>query len=121
MPVIGIIRAVACAGLLVMVFTIGYAWQNGDFVANGAAILDLPWGLVSLLDAYTGMVLIGCWILFRESRLSVGAIWVLSILIIGNLASCLYILIATLRTRGDLQRFWLGARADEWRASAAGG
>lgn len=117
MPVIRIIRTVALAGLVAMVLAMTYAWRNGDFVANATAIIGLPWGVVSLLDAYIGFALVGGWIVFRESQAVVGALWLASILVVGNLATCIYVLIASFRAQGDLRRFWLGARAEALRTS----
>jgi hypothetical protein len=109
------IRGVALGSLLAMGLALAYAWRHGDFLSEAGAIVDLPWGIVTLLDAYIGFILIGCWIVFREASLRVGALWVGSILVLGNLVSCIYVLLASLQAEGDLRRFWLGFRADPTR------
>jgi hypothetical protein len=75
-----------------------------------------------MIDLYTGFFLIGAWIVYRERSPLVALAWVVLILTLGNLISCLYAVIAVLRAKGDGRTFWLGHRAvravDETAASA---
>jgi hypothetical protein len=91
--------AVICYGLLV-----------GDLWGEAQILLAYPWFHVSMIDLYTGFLLFGGWIVFRERSLMIAAIWIVLLLTLGNLASCAYALIAALRARGDWRAFWLGSR-----------
>lgn len=100
--VIAGLGALAMAGILIYGFTVG------DFGGEGAVLLSMPWGIVSLVDVYVGFVLFCGWIAYREKSFVRAAGWIIMVMILGNLTASLYALIALLRSRGDWNRFWLG-------------
>ena len=104
-------KLTAALGLLAMTAILIYAFSSGDFAAEGRELLSMPWGIVSLVDLYTGFALFAGWILYREASRGVGLLWVVLLLVTGFWAGSLYALIALLRCGGDWHRFWLGARA----------
>ncbi len=106
-----IARWVAIAGVIAMSAAIGYALLTGDFAREGAALTAMPWGIVSLVDLYTGFALFALWVLYREAARPVAWIWVVLILVLGNLATAAYVLWAFQRSGADARRFFLGARA----------
>jgi hypothetical protein len=67
-------KLIAILGILAMTAALVYGFTIGDFGADGALILANPWGIVSLVDLYTGFVLFSMWIYFRESNLIVAII-----------------------------------------------
>ena len=64
-----IAKMIALAGLLAMTGILIYGFTIGDFAAEGAKLLSMPWGIVSLVDLYVGFALFSCWIVFREKAL----------------------------------------------------
>lgn len=105
-------KALALLGFLVMLVTIAYGFVAGDFVAEGSILLSLAWGKVSLIDVYVGFLVFSGWIIYREKSVIRSIIWVVLTLILGNLTSCLYVLLALQESRGDWERFWFGWRAE---------
>ena len=99
------------AATMVMALALIWGVTKGDLWTEGGAILDMPWGLVSLVEIYVGMALFGCWVFWRETSLLRSAAWMVAVALIGNLVSCVYVLLALRAARGDVMRFWLGARA----------
>ena len=99
------------AATVVMALALIWGVTKGDLWTEGGAILDMPWGLVSLVEIYVGMALFGCWVFWRETSLLRSAAWMVAVALIGNLVSCVYVLLALRAARGDVMRFWLGARA----------
>lgn len=99
------------AATVVMALALIWGVTKGDLWTEGGAILDMPWGLVSLVEIYVGMALFGCWVFWRETSLLRSATWMVAVALIGNLVSCVYVLLALRAARGDVMRFWLGARA----------
>ena len=95
-------------GFMTMATAIAYGLLAGDFWSEAPLLLSHPWFHVSMIDLYTGFFLFGGWIAFRERSRLVAAIWIVLLLTLGNLASCLYAVIAAVRARGDWQTFWLG-------------
>ena len=57
-----IAKFIALAGLLAMTGILIYGFTVGNFSAEGAKLLALPWGIVSLVDLYVGFTLFSCWI-----------------------------------------------------------
>lgn len=45
---------------------IGWTFISGDFAADGAKLMALPWGIVSLVDLYVGFMLFSVWIVYLE-------------------------------------------------------
>ena len=106
-----IIKWIALLGLLAMTGIIIYAFVVGDFSAEGARLLAMPWGIVSLVDLYVGFTLFSCWIIYREKRWLPSIIWVILMMILGFWTGALYTLVALQTSQGDWRRFWHGRRA----------
>lgn len=106
------VTALALIGFLIMLFSISTAFIVGDFSTEGSIILSLAWGKVSLIDVYIGFIIFCGWIIYRERSPWLSVIWVILMMIFGNMTACLYILIALRQSRGDWPRFWLGQRTE---------
>ena len=106
-----IAKIVAGLGLLAMTIVLVYGFSVGDFSADGSKILANPWGIVSLVDLYTGFILFSGWILYREESLPAAGIWVLLMMVLGFFTASLYILITLYKSKGDWQVFWMGKNA----------
>lgn len=79
-------RTIGLCVTAVMLVTLGYGLTAGDLSGEGAQILDLAWGRVSLVDIYTGVSVLGCWIIWRERSLSKAFPWLALLVIGGNFA-----------------------------------
>jgi len=94
--------------LLTMTAALTWGFSVGDFWEEGAQLMRLPWGVISVIDVYTGAALFSGWIAFRERSRAAVAGWVLSIIVLGNLATSAYALLALATSRGDMVHFWMG-------------
>ncbi|MGI9334298.1 MAG: DUF1475 family protein [Gammaproteobacteria bacterium] len=83
----------------------------GDLMAEGRALLRMPWGLVSLVEIYVGVALFGCWVYWREASAVRAGAWMVAVILAGNIVSCVYVVLALRTARGEAIRFWLGAHA----------
>ena len=101
-------KVLGYVGFFIMSSFIFYAIAYGEFFAEGSVLTNMPWGIVSLVDIYLGLILFSSWVYWREQSLRSGSIWVLCILVLGNLISCLYILKAAYDADGNMNAFWLG-------------
>jgi len=104
------VTALALIGFIIMLVSITTAFIVGDFFQEGSALLSLAWGKVSLIDVYIGFIIFCGWIIYREQSVGRSLIWVIFMMIFGNMTACLYVLIALRQSRGDWSRFWLGDR-----------
>jgi hypothetical protein len=107
-----IAKVIALAGLLAMTGVLLYGFSVGDFSSEGARLLSMPWGIVSLVDLYVGFALFSCWIAFREKAWLPSIIWIVLMMVLGFWAGALYTFIALQTSGGDWKRFWYGKRSD---------
>lgn len=105
-----IAKIIALAGLLAMTVVLIYGFTVGNFSAEGAKLLAMPWGIVSLVDLYVGFSLFSCWIVFREKAWLPSVIWVILMMVLGFWTGALYTFIALQTSDGDWKRFWYGKR-----------
>lgn len=108
-----IAKFVAALGLVSMASILIYGFVAGDFGQEGQVLLSMPWGIVSLVDVYVGFVLFSGWIVYRENSAVRSTIWIILVMVLGNLTASLYVLIALLTSRGDWGRFWMGNRLSD--------
>jgi hypothetical protein len=106
-----IATSVALIGLVAMTAVLMYGFSAGNFSVEGARLMAMPWGIVSLMDLYVGFALFSCWIVFRENSWLPSIVWVVLMMVLGFWAGALYTLIALRTSDGDWNRFWYGKRA----------
>jgi hypothetical protein len=105
-----IAKVIALIGLLAMTGILIYGFTVGDFSTEGARLLAMPWGIVSLVDLYVGFALFSCWIVFREKALLPSILWVILMMVLGFWTGALYTFVALQTCGGDWKRFWYGKR-----------
>ncbi len=103
-------KLISLAGLLAMTGILVYGFTVGDFFVEGAKLLSMPWGIVSLVDLYVGFTLFSCWIVYREKALLPSVIWVILMMVLGFWAGALYTFLALQKSGGDWNKFWHGKR-----------
>jgi len=108
-----IAKTLAVLGVLAMTAVLIYGFTAGNFSVDGGKIIQNPWGIVSLVDLYTGFFLFSGWIIFREGVSLRSLIWVVLMMVLGFFTASLYALIALYQSEGDWQKFWMGKRVDE--------
>ena len=104
-------KGIALLGLLAMTVVLIYGFTVGNFAEEGKQLLSMPWGIVSLVDLYTGFILFSGWIIYREKSLLVAILWTLAMMVLGFFAGSLYALINLFTSQGDWRIFWLGKHA----------
>ena len=97
--------------ILAMTAVLIYAFTVGDFGGEGSQLVAMPWGIVSLVDLYTGFTLFSLWIFYREEKLLAAILWTVAMMTLGFFAGALYSFIALQKSGGDWQKFWMGKNA----------
>lgn len=108
-----IAKIIAALGMLAMTGVLLYGFTAGDFGKDGAELLQNPWGIVSMVDLYTGFILFSAWIVYREGSVVRSVIWVVLMMVLGFLTGSLYVLLALIASQGDWKVFWMGQRAND--------
>ena len=93
------------AGLTVgaMVAVIAAAFGAASFTGDGAILLDLAWGRVTLVDLYLAFGMMWLWVAFRERSAVRAAAWLLATLTTGSLAIGVYLLWASIRAEDPVE------------------
>jgi len=104
-------KIISALGVLAMSAALIYGFTIGDFFAEGSQLASMPWGIVSLVDLYTGFTLFSAWIIYREKSLPVAIAWTIAMLTLGFFAGSLYAFIALQTSGDDWRKFWLGKHA----------
>jgi len=108
-----IAKIIALLGVAAMTAVLIYGFTVGDFGTDGSEILRNPWGIVSLVDLYTGFILFSAWIVYRERSILASVIWVVLMMVLGFFTASLYAFIALQKSEGDWKHFWMGKHAHE--------
>lgn len=88
-----LLRLFSWIGALSMSFVIIHALLNSSFFHDGGALLDNPWGVVSLVDLYVGFFLFSLWIFYREKSRNKALLWSILMMMFGFLTASVYLLI----------------------------
>jgi hypothetical protein len=73
--------------------------------------LHHPWRAQFYADLEAHLLLVGAWMIYRERLPLVGLACAAATLLLGALFSLPYVLLASVKARGDMRRLLLGARA----------
>jgi hypothetical protein len=106
-----IAKIVSLLGVLAMTAVLIFGFTQGDFFAEGSQLMAMPWGIVSLVDLYTGFTLFCAWIIYREKSLLLALAWSLGVMVLGFFAASLYAFIALQTSNNDWKKFWMGQHA----------
>lgn len=104
-------KSIAFLGALAMTAVLIYGFTVGDFFSEGSQLTAMPWGIVSLVDLYTGFTLFSAWIIYREESLPLALLWTVAMMVLGFFAGSLYALINLYASQGNWKKFWLGKHA----------
>lgn len=105
-------KLISILGVLAMTIVLVNGFTRGDFFGEGSQLLTMPWGIVSLVDLYTGFILFSGWIIYREKSLLVAILWTIAMMILGFFAGSLYTFMALQTSGNDWHRFWQGKHAE---------
>lgn len=104
-------KTISILGMLAMTAVLIYGFIVGDFFGEGSKLFAMPWGIVSLVDLYTGFTLFSAWIIYREKSLPAAILWTVAMMTLGFFAGSLYAFVTLQSSNGDWRKFWLGKHA----------
>ena len=103
-----IVKIISILGVLGMTIALLNGFINGDFLTDGGTLLQNPWGIVSMVDLYTGFILFSVWIAYREISILRSIIWIFFMMTLGFFTGSIYMLIAAFTSQNDWKQFWMG-------------
>ena len=97
-------KSIAVYGVIVLVsmlFVTSWAsLQEGVFVGGGK-LLDQPWGVATLADTYFAFFMFYLWVLYKERSYVSKIVWFVAIVLLGNIAMAVYLLIQVKNAKAD--------------------
>ena len=87
--------ALFAAILVVMIGVTLWAASRSSLLdpAVRAAFNAQPWAIATLFDAYCGFITFFVWVAYRERGAGIKILWLVLILLLGNIAMSLYVLL----------------------------
>ena len=82
-------------------------WAQGEGTIFDSPIPDFPWGVVSLVDLYSGFVLFSLWIFYKENVLP-AIVWTFFVMTLGSFTIALYVIYSINKSDGNIQKFFMG-------------
>tara|TARA_B100000214_G_scaffold368485_1_gene340116 strand:- start:4311 stop:4628 length:318 start_codon:yes stop_codon:yes gene_type:complete len=82
-------------------------WAQSEVSLFDSTIPSLPWGVVSLVDLYSGFIFVAIWMIYRERNIT-ALFWVIFVMLLGNLTTAIYIIYCINDSNKDIKKFFLG-------------
>ncbi len=82
-------------------------WAQGEVSIFDSSIPSMPWGIVSLVDLYSGFILFSLWIFYKENLLP-AIVWTFFVMTLGSFTIALYIIYSIRNSDGNIQKFFMG-------------
>ena len=61
------------------------------------AVVTHPWFIATMFDTYWGFITFYCWLAYKEPSWIAKVLWLIAVLLLGNIAMSVYILIQLFR------------------------
>lgn len=87
--------------LVSMLAVTGWAASQVVLWETPRAVATHPWFIATLADAYWGFITFYCWVFYKETTWPKRVLWLLLILLLGNIAMAIYVLIQLFRVRAN--------------------
>lgn len=97
MKAIPILRVFFIMVLVSMLSVTLWASLQGALWKVPREVATHPWFIATLFDAYWGFLTFYCWVFYLERRVLSRVLWLVAILLLGNIAMSVYALIRLFR------------------------
>ena len=95
---------------ITVTMTIVIIWAQSEVSIFDSSIPSLPWGVVSLVDLYSGFILFSLWIFYKENIIS-SILWTFFVMTLGSFTIALYIIYSINKSEGSTQKFFMGSNS----------
>ncbi|MCH2180744.1 MAG: DUF1475 domain-containing protein [Mariniblastus sp.] len=87
--------------LLGMLWVTVVASLERNIFKAGSELMSDAWFRATLVDAYFGFITFYVWVAYRERRWAGRILWLIAILLLGNIAMAVYVLLQLGRVRAE--------------------
>ncbi len=92
-----VVGVVCVAWSMVVVASIVLSWTEMGLWEGLRTIAATKWGVTTLVDLYAGLAFVGAWIMLVERGRPRAIGWILALLLMGNLATLVYVALRAFR------------------------
>jgi predicted permease len=83
--------------LVTMLAVTSWASQSVALWNTPRSVLGHPWFIATLFDTYFAFLTFFCWVAYKETSNVLRVVWLVAILLLGNIAMATYMLIQLFR------------------------
>lgn len=98
---ISLLKIIFSVILLVMVSTVSMAALKENILMIPSVVTSDPWFVATLVDAYVGFTIFFLWVWFKEKSIASKIVWFVAIMLLGNIATAAYVLLALFRLKAS--------------------
>ncbi|MEM7027833.1 MAG: DUF1475 family protein [Pseudomonadota bacterium] len=102
------LKIISVMGICLMLAALIYGFTHGDLSSEGSKLISMPWGQITLIDFYIGVLFFSSWVWFREKNNLISLGWTIAFIFTGNLATAIYLFKAVYESGGSSHRLLLG-------------
>ena len=95
---------------ITVTMTIVIIWAQSEVSIFDSPIPNLPWGIVSLVDLYSGFILFSLWIFYKENILP-SILWTFFVMTLGSFTIALYVIYSIKNSGGSIEKFFMGSNS----------
>lgn len=99
--------------LLAMLAVTTWASTHENVIAATKRLIEEPWMVATLFDAYFGFLTFFLWVAFKETSVFKKLLWFVAIMLLGNIAMAVYALLEVRRLKDNFtaERFLIEKKA----------
>ena len=94
---ISFLRIFFCIVLVSMLAVTSWASMQCALWETPRAVATHPWFIATLFDTYWAFLTFYCWVVYKERGWAARILWLIAILLLGNIAMAVYMLIQLYR------------------------
>ncbi len=87
--------------LVSMLYVTTWASLELNLFTHLPTLLKDPWVIATLFDAYYGFITFYLWVCYKENSMIARLLWLIGIMLLGNIAMAIYMLIALFKLDKD--------------------
>lgn len=93
--------------LLAMLVVTTWASTYENVIVATQRLIEEPWMVATLFDAYFGFLTFFLWVTFKENSVFKKLLWFIAIMLLGNITMAVYALLEVRRLKGNftVERF----------------
>lgn len=110
MKPIHLLRAASAAFVVALIALIVASVMQESLMDGLRHVWSRRWGVTTLVDLYAGLFVVAAWMIAVEGRIRRAAPWIAGLLVVGNLATVVYLLVRSWR-RDTVRAAMLGDAA----------